>query len=141
MTTLVRRGFDNIGAFHPDTKTTALHLAAAQAREDCVCAIFELARGVGGAVAHHAGHRDTYAHTICDQVDDRGRNALHYAATVSDFRASLDQIDRTVRRLVAYGVSPWACDYDQVTPLGFARDLGNSNAAEAIAAVVSAAGA
>lgn len=138
LTSLVRNGFDDIGASYRETGTSALHIVSALAREDCICAIFELARGVGGAFAHY-GHRDSYARQVLNQTDFSGRNALHYAACASDAMGD-GYISATIKRLLLLGV-PLLQDQEGLTPLRLAHMLGNSAAEMALLQLTRAAGA
>lgn len=131
LTRLVRDGFDVIDAADATSGTSALHAVSALAREDCICAIFELARGVGGATVHDRGHRDWLARRVMDQVDSDGRNAMHYAATAAD-TCGASYIHAAIARLDAYGVSDRSVDKNGALPVDIAHDMGNQCAAAAL---------
>lgn len=84
MTKLVRAGEVTTALVQDEeTQKTALHVAAAESDATTVRALFELARGVGGAKQDFA-HRTTDALRLMNMADAQGDTPLHIAAARSD---------------------------------------------------------
>lgn len=111
MTRPVRSGAirDITQARDPGNNQTALHKVAIAGRSDAVLALFELARGVGGAEPHYS-HYSAAAAALIAAVDERQRTALHVAAN-----------DDVAERLIALGASTFVTDSDGYTPAQVAR--------------------
>lgn len=89
---------------HSTSSRTALHFAAASADVATVRALFELARGVGGATQHF-GHLTNDALAFVNLADRKGTTPLHLAALRTD-EEGLD----VVKALISLGANVSACD-------------------------------
>lgn len=104
---LVRTGaITSVNVTDPDTGRNAVHFAAIGAHLDSLYALFELARGVGGAQQDFS-HHQANAVNLFAATDATGRSPLHYAVMTRSPNAI-----RIVDKLIDYGVNPNSLDSD-----------------------------
>lgn len=105
LTRLIRTG-SIPSALTPDSTSgrTALHSAAASADSATIRALFELARGVGGATQHF-GHLTNDALAFVNLADKEGTTPLHLAAMRTD-----EEGRDVVRTLISLGANISARD-------------------------------
>lgn len=102
---------------------TPMHIAAQIDCVDAVSALFEVARGTGGATVQY-GHNDKAAHEFVSMADLQGCTALHYAATAGALLAA--------QRLLQLGADSKAVDKLGRTPTDCASAAGHVELAQMI---------
>lgn len=103
---------------------TALHLAAEGGSADAVAALFEIARGVGGAMVQY-GHDGRAALALVQARDLNGATALHYAA-----RSKLAGALGAAERLLRFGALVDQRDERGMSALDYAVKAGNTAVAD-----------
>lgn len=127
MTRLIRSGAISTALVREQkTGRTALHAAAADSDAATVRAVFELARGVGGARQDFM-HRTGDALWLVSLADNHGSTPLHFAAARSD-----EDSLAVVKALLALGANSTATDENGVMPVDVARERGRRDVLEAL---------
>lgn len=125
MTRLIRSGAVTTALIQDkETRQTALHAAAAESDAATVRALFELARGVGGARQDFA-HRTNEAVQLLNVTDANGNTPLHFAAGRSD-EGSIT----VVKALLSLGGDPAAPNENGETPGDVAERRGRKDILE-----------
>lgn len=98
LTRLIRTGsIPNALVRDSTSNRTALHFAAASADVATVRALFEIARGIGGATQHFSHHTND-ALALINLTDKEGCTSLHFAAARADEEGLY-----VVKTLILYG--------------------------------------
>lgn len=122
MTRMIRQGLIATALVqHSDDRQTALHAAAAQADAMTVSALFEFARGVGGARQDFA-HRTDDAALLVNMKDAHGNTPLHLAAARQD-----DGAPAVVQKLLLFGADLAATNNTGERPMDVVKVSGRGD--------------
>lgn len=128
MTALIRSAqIGNVLVADDATGRNAVHAAAENGHYECLLALFELARGVGGTRPQYS-HEQSVAMSLFLARDAQGATALHYAA-----KSASPCAEKVINKLLDYGVPPAVQDELGQTAREVAISCGHDETASLLA--------